>query len=160
MYVLVVFCSCHFACTPPPPRPWCPPLALAPTAHLEMKACTNTLGTSSTQSEREMMESIESTHATGYYSLQYNWFQDFFGIYPFGRGISQNLGRYLDIRLCSIPTVGVYEKQGKLHLTRSTSYLLYYSSSAPSPLLNPHHHHPPAAMIALFPPSPPPLLCR
>ncbi len=61
-----------------------------------------------------------------YYSLQYNWFQDFVGA-----------GRYLDIRLCSIPTVGVYKKQGKLHLTRSTSYLLYYSSPkhAPSPLL-------------------------
>jgi hypothetical protein len=52
-------------------------------------------------------------------------FRIFLG-YPFGRGISQNLGRYLDIRLCSIPTVGVYEKQGKLHLTRSTSYLLYF----------------------------------
>ena len=62
----------------------------------------------------------------------------FFGIYPFGRGIYPKIaGRYLDIRLCSIPTVGVYEKQGKLHLTRSTSYLLYYSSPkrAPSPLL-------------------------
>ncbi len=58
-----------------------------------------------------------------YYSLQYNWFQDFFGIYPFGQGIYPKIaGRYLDIRLCSIPTVGVYEKQGKLHLTRSTSY--------------------------------------
>ena len=38
-------------------------------------------------------------------------------------------GRYLDIHLCSIPTVGVYEKQGNLHLTHSTSYyLLYYST--------------------------------
>jgi hypothetical protein len=33
-----------------------------------------------------------------------------FFIYP------KIVGRYLDIRLCSIPTVGVYEKQGKLHL--------------------------------------------
>ena len=75
------------------------------------------------------MESIESTHATGYYSLQYNWFQDFFGIYPFGRGIYPKIvGRYLDIRLCSIPTVGVYEKQGKLHLTRSTSFSLFFIS--------------------------------
>ena len=65
-----------------------------------------------------------------YYSLQYNCFLDFFGIYPFGRGIYPKIaGRYLDIRLCSIPTVGVYEKQGKLHLTRSTSFLLYYSSA-------------------------------
>jgi hypothetical protein len=48
-------------------------------------------------------------------------FRIFLG-YPF---VSQNRCRYLDIRLCSIPTVGVYEKQGKLHLTRSTSYLLY-----------------------------------
>ena len=73
-----------------------------------------------------------------YYCLQYNWFRDFFGIYPFGQEIYPEIvGRYLDIRLCSIPTVGVYEKQGKLHLTRSTSYLLYYSSPkrAPSPLL-------------------------
>ena len=64
---------------------------------------------------------------SAYYSLQYNWLGDFFGIYPFGRGIYPEIvGRYLDIRLCSIPTVGVYEKQGKLHLTRSTSYLLYF----------------------------------
>ncbi len=62
----------------------------------------------------------------------------FFLIFPFGRGIyPKSVGRYLDIRLCSIPTVGVYKKQGKLHLTCSTSYLLYYSSPkrAPSPLL-------------------------
>ena len=65
-------------------------------------------------------------HRDKYYSLQYNCFQDFFGIYPFGRGIYPKIaGRYLDIRLCSIPTVGVYETKGKLHLTRSTSYLLF-----------------------------------
>jgi hypothetical protein len=35
-----------------------------------------------------------------YYSLQYNWFQIFLGIYPFGRGISQNrwqISRYLPL---------------------------------------------------------------
>ena len=55
--------------------------------------------------------------------------------YPFGRGIHPKIiGRYLDIRLCTIPTVGVYEKQGD---TPTSYYLLYYSSPkrAPSPLL-------------------------
>ena len=105
-----------------------------------------------------------------YYSLQYNWFRDFFGIYPFGRGIYPKIvGRYLDIRLCSIPTVGVYEKQGKLHLTRSTSYLLYYSSPkrAPSPLLLLRCFRPPPLppaangachpLLSSSPPPPPPL---
>jgi len=49
-----------------------------------------------------------------YYSLQYNHFGSFIGInpaglgiYPFGRGIN------LDLQLCTVPTVGLYQKLGK-----------------------------------------------